>query len=50
MSKAIKFAQVEGMALSPRSAQTLTQLQANGLQGDALRAAIALSFQKKHRG
>lgn len=46
-SKAAKFAQVEGMSLTDKSEKTLAQLKARGLKGDALRAAIAGTFQNK---
>lgn len=46
-AKAAKFAQVEGMALTEKSKQTLVRLEASGLKGDALRAAITGTFQKK---
>jgi hypothetical protein len=46
-SKAAKFAQVEGMSLSQTSVTAIHRFEARGLKGDALRSAIAGSFQKK---
>ena len=45
--KAEKFSQVEGKALSRESATTLSKLKGRGLTGDALRSAIAGSFDRK---
>lgn len=47
VSKASKFAQVEGMTLSEKSSTTYARLESKGLKGDALRSAITGSFQKK---
>ena len=49
-AKAVKFAEIEGMALNTASTTTLSLLQARGLHGDALRAAILNTFQSKLRG
>jgi len=46
-SKATKFAKVEGMVLTQRSAKTISRFEGNGLKGDALRSAITGSFVKK---
>lgn len=45
--KATKFAKVEGMVLTQRSAKTISRFEGSGLKGDALRSAIAGSFVKK---
>ena len=45
--KAEAFSQVEGLALSARSAGTLSELEGQGLTGDALRSAIAGAFAAK---
>lgn len=47
-SKASKFAQIEGMTLTRRSAKMISRLEGTGLKGDALRTAITGSFGKKH--
>ncbi|WP_343080221.1 hypothetical protein [Ostreiculturibacter nitratireducens] len=49
-SKAAKFAQVEGITLTAKSKKTLVRLEASGLKGDALRAAITGTFEKKRSG
>jgi len=46
-SKAAKFAEVEGVTTSARSARTLETYTARGLKGDALRSAITGSFVTK---
>lgn len=45
--KAAKFAKVEGMVLTKKSATTISRFQGRGLKGDALRLAIAATFAKK---
>lgn len=42
--KATKFAKVEGVTTSPKSARTLKTYSDSGLKGDALRSAITGSF------
>jgi hypothetical protein len=44
--KAEKFSAVEGLSLSQKSRQTLRECEARGLQGQALRDAIADTFKK----
>lgn len=46
-SKAAKFAKVEGVTTSSKSAKTLKSYSDRGLKGDALRSAIAESFVTK---
>lgn len=45
--KATKFAKVEGVATSSKSAMTLKTYSDRGLKGDALRLAITGSFMTK---
>ena len=45
--KATKFAKVEGVTTSSKSAETLKTYSDRGLKGDALRSAIAGSFINK---
>jgi hypothetical protein len=45
--KATKFALVEGISLSQRSATLISRMEQRGLKGDALRSAIAGSFATK---
>jgi len=45
-SKATKFLLVEGMTLSRKSSDTLSDLKSKGLKGDALRTAISGSLKK----
>jgi len=45
--KATKFAKVEGVTTSSRSAKTLKTYSDRGLKGDALRSAITGSFAAK---
>jgi len=45
--KATKFAKVEGVTTSSKSAQTLKTYSDRGLNGDALRSAIIGSFRMK---
>jgi hypothetical protein len=47
VSKASKFALVEGMTLSKKNLKAFAECEAIGLKGDALRSAISGSFQKK---
>ncbi|WP_075996617.1 hypothetical protein [Salaquimonas pukyongi] len=46
-SKAAKFTAVEGMSLSKRSSDIMTNLEKSGLKGEALRGAITGKFKKK---
>lgn len=45
--KATKFAKIEGVTTSSKSAKTLKTYSDRGLKGDALRSAIASSFAVK---
>lgn len=46
-SKATKFAKVEGVTTSSKSAKTLKTYSDRGLKGDALRSAITGTFTNK---
>jgi hypothetical protein len=47
MGKATKFAKVEGVTTSSKSAKTLKTYSDHGLKGDALRSAITGAFTMK---
>lgn len=49
VSKASKFALIEGMTLSKENSKAFTEFESNGLKGDALRSAISGTFQKKRK-